>query len=234
MSSRDWFECNQWKRKPPLTQHELWNEWSPTISKTFGPTIAQNSRGEFKQFCESKGVEIYNTHCETKSASASTEWLVWTQERLKKANSSSSLLDKCQYVTETKLQRGDLVRVAKDLPFKKGYKQNYTNEVFLVDKLATPNPPRYNLQASQGEKRLGKILETWNSFGSEKWTNLKFIFIHCLNGYFWGLHWFIQKPATPEHFPGRWLESGFIANYFPSQIIIFFLICTWKTNEKWR
>ena len=52
------------------------------------------------------------------------------------------------------------MRVAKeDLPFKKGYKQNYSDEVFQIDKIATLGPPTYNLQDSQGEKLLGKFYQ---------------------------------------------------------------------------
>ena len=45
-----------------------------------------------------------------------------------------------------KYEEGDLVRIAKpDEIFRKGYKQNYTDEVFTVFKVATLSPPTYNL-----------------------------------------------------------------------------------------
>ena len=45
-----------------------------------------------------------------------------------------------------KYEEGDLVRIAKpDETFRKGYKQNYTDEVFTVFKVATLSPPTYNL-----------------------------------------------------------------------------------------
>ena len=45
-----------------------------------------------------------------------------------------------------KYEEGDLVRIAKpDEKFRKGYKQNYTDEVFTVFKVATLSPPTYNL-----------------------------------------------------------------------------------------
>ena len=45
-----------------------------------------------------------------------------------------------------KYEKGDLVRIAKpDEIFRKGYKQNYTDEVFRVFKVATLSPSTYNL-----------------------------------------------------------------------------------------
>ena len=45
-----------------------------------------------------------------------------------------------------KNEEGDLVRIAKpDETFRKGYKQNYTDEVFTVFKIATLSPPTYKL-----------------------------------------------------------------------------------------
>ena len=47
---------------------------------------------------------------------------------------------------KTKYKEGDLVRIAKpDEKFRKGYKQNYTNEVFTIFKIATVSPPTYYL-----------------------------------------------------------------------------------------
>ena len=44
-----------------------------------------------------------------------------------------------------KYEEGDLVRIAKpDETFRRGYKQNYTDEVFTVFKVATFSPPTYN------------------------------------------------------------------------------------------
>ena len=45
-----------------------------------------------------------------------------------------------------KYEKGDLVRIAKhEEKFRKGYKQNYTDEVFTIFKIATVSPPTYNL-----------------------------------------------------------------------------------------
>ena len=45
-----------------------------------------------------------------------------------------------------KFRAGDFVRVSKEnLPFKKGYKQNFTDENFQIEKSATVNPPTSNL-----------------------------------------------------------------------------------------
>ena len=41
---------------------------------------------------------------------------------------------------------GDFVRISKeDLPFRKGYKQTFNNEVFEVYDIPTTNPPTYSL-----------------------------------------------------------------------------------------
>ncbi len=59
-----------------------------------------------------------------------------------------------------KLKIGDFVRIAKpDLPFRKGYKQNFTDEVFTVEKVNTLNPPTYTLIDANDEKILGKFYE---------------------------------------------------------------------------
>ena len=45
-----------------------------------------------------------------------------------------------------KYKEGDLVRIAKpDEKFRKSYKQNYTNEVFTIFKIATVSPQTFNL-----------------------------------------------------------------------------------------
>ena len=45
-----------------------------------------------------------------------------------------------------KYEKGDLVRIAKhDEKFRKSYKQNYTDEVLTILKIATLSPPTYNL-----------------------------------------------------------------------------------------
>lgn len=59
-----------------------------------------------------------------------------------------------------KLAVGDTVRIAKkDIPFKKGYKQSFTDELFTVTGVPTTNPPTYNLSDQLGEPILGKFYE---------------------------------------------------------------------------
>ena len=59
-----------------------------------------------------------------------------------------------------KFRAGDFVRVSKEnLSFKKGYKKNFTNEIFQIEKIATLNPPTYNLLDSAKEKHLGKFYQ---------------------------------------------------------------------------
>ena len=59
-----------------------------------------------------------------------------------------------------KYKKGDFVRIAKpNLPFKKGYKQTYTDEVFEIATITTWNPPTYNLVDATGQSILGKFYE---------------------------------------------------------------------------
>ena len=47
---------------------------------------------------------------------------------------------------------GNKVRISKyDIPFRKGYKSQFTSEIFEVVKIATYKPPTYNLKGEQGE-----------------------------------------------------------------------------------
>ena len=55
---------------------------------------------------------------------------------------------------------GDKVRISKyDIPFRKGYKSQFTNEIFQIVKIATLKPPTYNLHGEQGDEILGKFYE---------------------------------------------------------------------------
>ena len=56
-----------------------------------------------------------------------------------------------------KYEEGDLVRIA--TLFRKAYKQNYTDEVFTVLRLATTSPPTYNLFDANNVEILGKFFE---------------------------------------------------------------------------
>ena len=59
-----------------------------------------------------------------------------------------------------KYEEGDLVRIAKpDGIFRNGYKQNYTDEVFTVFKVATLSPPTYNLIDAKNDIIEGKFYE---------------------------------------------------------------------------
>ena len=55
---------------------------------------------------------------------------------------------------------GDKVRISKyDIPFRKGYKSQFTSENFENVKIATYKPPTYNLKGEQGDEILGKFYE---------------------------------------------------------------------------
>ena len=55
---------------------------------------------------------------------------------------------------------GENVRISKkDIPFRKGYKSQFTNEIFKIVKVATFKLPTYNLCGEQGDEILGKFYE---------------------------------------------------------------------------
>ena len=55
---------------------------------------------------------------------------------------------------------GDFVRISKaDLPFRKGYKQTFTNEFLEIYDIPTTNPPNYSLIDSTQEPVKGKFYE---------------------------------------------------------------------------
>ena len=70
------------------------------------------------------------------------------------ANSSSKLVQKPKFYV------GDYVRIAKTvLPFRKGYKQIFTDEVFEIVAIPTVNPPTYSLIDAEKEEISGKFYE---------------------------------------------------------------------------
>ena len=50
-------------------------------------------------------------------------------------------------------------RSKKDIPFRKGYKSQFTNEIIKIVKIASFKPPTYNLCGEQGDEILGKFYE---------------------------------------------------------------------------
>ena len=63
-------------------------------------------------------------------------------------------------VRKPRYKIGNRVRIAKEgLHFMKGYRQNFTDEVFWVTIIATFNPPTYSLADKNGENIQGKIHE---------------------------------------------------------------------------
>ena len=54
---------------------------------------------------------------------------------------------------------GKCSNIKNDIPFRKGYKSQFTNETFKIVKIATFKPPTYNLCGEQGGEILGKIYE---------------------------------------------------------------------------
>ena len=63
-------------------------------------------------------------------------------------------------VRRPKIFVGDFVRIAKlELPFRNGYKQSFTDEVFEIFDIPTRNPPTYNLIDTDKEPIEGKFYE---------------------------------------------------------------------------
>ena len=55
---------------------------------------------------------------------------------------------------------GDRVRISKyDFPFNKGYKPQFTREVFEILAIATRKPPTYTIKDEQGEVIQGKLYQ---------------------------------------------------------------------------
>ena len=55
---------------------------------------------------------------------------------------------------------GNRVRISKyDLPFRKGYKPQFTREVFGIVAIATRKPPTYTFEDEQDEIIQGKIYQ---------------------------------------------------------------------------
>ena len=156
-------------------------------------------KGAFKELCDRKGIEIYTTHSETKSAYAernirSLKQLIYRYLEKKWTWSYISQLQNFVKTINTRVNRvtglapykvtkrhedhlvslwantrlhkspkfkiGDFVRIAKqDLPFRKGYKQSFTDEIFQIVGIPTNNPPTYTLQDASDEVLGGKFYE---------------------------------------------------------------------------
>ena len=62
------------------------------------------------------------------------------------------------FVQNPKFSLRDKARKAKqDLPFKKGYNQSFTDEIFTIIKISRFNPPTYNLSDESGDTISGKF-----------------------------------------------------------------------------
>lgn len=62
--------------------------------------------------------------------------------------------------TKPKYKINDYVRISKkDIPFRKGYKPQFTNEIFQIAQIATTKPPTYILRDKDNETIKGKFYE---------------------------------------------------------------------------
>ena len=172
-----------------------------SIPKKIWSDKGSEFEGEFKQPCDSKNIDIYSTHSETKSVFAernirSLKKIIykhlekrWSYQYIKKLHDFVDIINprvnrvtglapkkvsdkdvphlislvsnkSTKQLRVPKFRAGDFVRVSKEnLPFKKGYKQNFTDGIFQIEKIATLNPPTYNLLDSAKEKLLGKFYQ---------------------------------------------------------------------------
>ena len=137
--------------------------------------------GSFSTMCQKNEIEVYRTLSEKKSAFAkrnirSLKSFVQTNNSrvirvtklapnkvTKKAVSyllSLTFNASATLVRQPKFYVGDFVRISKaDLPFRKGYKQTFTNEVFEIDDIPTTNPLTYSLVDASQEPVKGKFYE---------------------------------------------------------------------------
>ena len=74
-------------------------------------------------------------------------------------------------VRKPRFKNGDRVRISKyDLPFEKGYKPQYTQEVFEIVAISSIKPPTYTIKDEEDEvirgkfyqKELIKVISQWN------------------------------------------------------------------------
>ena len=73
---------------------------------------------------------------------------------------SLSLRASEKLIRRPKFQIGDFVRISTaDIPFRKGYKKTFLNEVFDIYDIPTVNPPTYNIIDANQEPVTGKVYE---------------------------------------------------------------------------
>ena len=162
-------------------------------------------KGNFKKYCDNKGIEMYNTHSETKASFAerairSLKRIIYRHMEEKKTyryinklpefvktinnrphraigmapskvknsdviaihHNQTATKQAIQYrVKKPKFKVGDKVRIAKhNLPFRKGYKPQYTEEVFVIREISTFKPVvTYLLKDLNDEDIIGRFYE---------------------------------------------------------------------------
>ena len=146
-------------------------------------------KGEFEKLCIKREIIKHNTHSEKKSAFAERNIrslksiiykyleLEWTYSYIDKLQSFVQTINSrvnritklapnrvtrkhVKFVQKPKFYVGDYVRIAKtDLPFRKSYKQIFTDEVFEIVTIPTVNPPTYSHIDAEKEEINGKFYE---------------------------------------------------------------------------
>ena len=155
--------------------------------------------GAFKSLCEKRGIHLYSTFSETKSAFAernicSLKNIIyryleekWTYSYIDKldqfVNTINSPVNRVTKLAPNKVTKkdvprlvslsartsilrkpkfyiGDFVRIVKkDKAFRKGYKQSFPDEVFVITDIPTLPPPTYSIIDANEEKIEGKLYQ---------------------------------------------------------------------------
>ena len=154
--------------------------------------------GEFATFCREKGIEIYSTQSETKSAMAeryirTLKSLIFKYLHEHDTNRYIDQLDNFVSIINSRVNRitklaprtvsqkdvpylvslcntnlpqrpkfkiGDQVRVRRKIEtFHRGYKIQFTEELFTIVQIPTDNPPTYVVKDTKNEIILGKFNE---------------------------------------------------------------------------
>ena len=172
-------------------------------TKTFSPEKlwadkGREFEGEFATFCREKGIEIYSTQSETKSAMAeryirTLKSLIFKYLHEHDTNRYIDQLDNFASIINSRVNRitklaprtvsqkdvpylvslcntnlpqrpkfkiGDQVRVRRKIEtFHRGYKIQFTEELFTIVQIPTNNPPTYVVKDTKNEIILGKFYE---------------------------------------------------------------------------
>ena len=171
-------------------------------------------KGAFKNLCDQEGMGTYSTQSEWNIRSLKNiiykhlehKWTYPYKNKL--INSRGNRLKKLapnevtkKHIINDLLQRKnqqnwsrnpdfklESVQIAKlDIPFEKGCKQNLTDEISTIRRIATLNPPTYNLTGADGEIIQGKFdiyresIDSMNSYKDKTMSVFRNMLAHPIN-----------------------------------------------------